>query len=925
MKTFENFIIFLFGFYCLGQEQAYYNKVDSLVYRGSNYIYTHQDSANFYFEKIFKLASQEQDWEIATDILEYKNFTAGYHYNLSAFKKNIERIDSLVSAQPGFFKDHLSYRSNILLHKGNYYFKIKDFKKSRFHFNKFLSNLKGKDDRVPSGIDAENILTSNEFLATMYLEENKLDLALELYEHNLRFIEKGNLENMVADKIATERLIAKLYTKQGNYELANYYFEKCVQYYIKSKESRYKNNLITTAFELTKNYHGLGREDSTKYYLKLAKENLLEEDPFWPNYYRIEGDVLSNRDFEKALSSYQHALQLFREKPNRFETSEIVLTLQKIGQLYEDHYKPEEALGYYQNALQEGSTDFSSNDFYDNPAIEGIPDKSLALDVLKKKAHLLTKSKKYKAALSTTDTSIDLLDFLRTSFESNLDKQYLFENAYPVFETGLWAAYNLYLETNDIEYLDTAFHYTEKSKTIILLEAIYSSQANRFSKVPDYLLEKEQQLRAEITFLEKQLKDGPSYEGEEDLFQAKNNYRSTLTEIENKYADYFNLKYNPDVVTINKLQKILNQDEALITYFYGDSHLYSLKISIAETEFTQLRVDSIVNGQIRNYWEQLQQPDSDLSGLSSLSHQLYGQLLEPHLAKGHYKKLYIIPDGLLNYLPFESFITQTNPTKYLVENVSASYANSATLLLQLKSEKKNLKLLSIAPSFENSTIQQLQPLPNNVLEARKTLDYFKGELLLGEQATLANFQRKKNDYDLFHFATHAILDDEFPEYSYLAFTPTTDDEDLLFISDLYNLRLDAALVSLSACETGIGDLRRGEGFISLSRAFFYSGAKSIVNTLWKITDYSSSEIMADFYGNLSKGMYKDEALRQAQLSFLQKHREDKLSHPYYWSSFVVSGNIDPIVAENEFWLYLLLGGLFLVSLIAVAYKRRKGT
>lgn len=922
MKDFKIYFIFFLGSLCFGQEQHYQHRVDSLFNLGSEYIYTKQDSANFYFEKIIKSAFQEQDWETAIDVLEYKNFTAGYHYNLSFLKKNIERVDSLVSAQSGFFKGHPIYRSNILLEKGNYYFKIKNFRKARFYFNELLSTIQTKNREFTQD-DRENIVISNDFLSVMLVEEGKFNLALELYEHNLRFIEKGNQENVVADKIATERLIGKLYVKQGKYPLANTYFKKCMHYYLETKDKKYKNNLITTAFELTNNYHQLGKIDSTKYYLKLAKENLLEEDPFWPNYYRIEGDVLGNISFEKALLSYQRALQLFRDKPNRFETSEIALTLQKMGQLYEDYNDYEEALNFYQKALQQASANFSLNDFDDNPQVESISDRALTLDILKKKALLLAKCKKYDAALATTDTAIDLLDFLRTSFESNLDKQYLFENAYTVFETGLLAAYQLYAKTKNSDYLDMAFHYNEKSKSIMLLEAIYSSRAHQFSDVPDALLEKEQQLKAEVTNLEKLLKDDPSQYIEEQLFQTRNRFHSTLKEIESRYADYFDLKYNPEVISISQIQKFLNKDEALITYFYGDTHLYSIKVSSEITEFNQVILDSTINDKILKYSKMLHRPDSGLAELSSLSHELYRCIIEPHLAQIPYKKLYIIPDGLLNYIPFESLVKQENPIKYLVEDISISYTNSATLLLQLQSGFKNHQLLSIAPSFENSKIKQLQPLPNNLEEARKTLDYFKGELLEKQQATLANFQKKHKDYGIFHFATHAIVDDEFPEYSYLAFTPTIDTNDLLFISDVYNLKLDANLVSLSACETGIGDLRRGEGFISLSRAFFYSGAKSIVNTLWKINDNSSSEIMVDFYGNLSKDMYKDEALRQAQLSFLQKHREDKLSHPYYWSSFVVSGNVDPIVEENKFWVYLLIGVLVLAPVIVIVYKNRR--
>ena len=136
-------------------------------------------------------------------------------------------------------------------------------------------------------------------------------------------------------------------------------------------------------------------------------------------------------------------------------------------------------------------------------------------------------------------------------------------------------------------------------------------------------------------------------------------------------------------------------------------------------------------------------------------------------------------------------------------------------------------------------------------------------------------------------------------------------EDLLYVADLYNLQLDVDLVTLSACESGLGDLKRGEGFISLARGFFYSGAASIASTLWKINDASTTLLMDGFYKILSQGDSKDVALQKAQVEFLNQNRQNGFSHPYYWSAFVISGNTDPLSFTYN-WVWLLIGVIVLL-------------
>ncbi|HMR17438.1 MAG TPA: CHAT domain-containing protein, partial [Mariniflexile sp.] len=217
------------------------------------------------------------------------------------------------------------------------------------------------------------------------------------------------------------------------------------------------------------------------------------------------------------------------------------------------------------------------------------------------------------------------------------------------------------------------------------------------------------------------------------------------------------------------------------------------------------------------------------------------------------------------------------------------------------------------------------PLVYNGQEAQNISAYFESSIYDGKQASIVNFKKDLSAYNLIHFATHASANDEFPDYSYLAFEDTENASNLLYAKDLYNYQINADLVTLSACQTGFGKLQKGEGMLSLARAFHYAGVPSIVTTLWKINDQSTSEIMTYFYKNLSDGLSKKEALRQAKLSYLNANEDALLRHPYYWSGIVITGNTLPLDTTNYFvWAVFILGGLMLILLFyKKLFKKRK--
>ena len=179
-------------------------------------------------------------------------------------------------------------------------------------------------------------------------------------------------------------------------------------------------------------------------------------------------------------------------------------------------------------------------------------------------------------------------------------------------------------------------------------------------------------------------------------------------------------------------------------------------------------------------------------------------------------------------------------------------------------------------------------------------------------------------YSVIHLSTHGKADDRVGDYSFLAFTEIPDslENEYLYVRDLYNLRLNADMVVLSACETGIGELQRGEGILSLARGFTYAGAKSIINSLWSVNDQSTKFLMERFYTYLLEGLDKDAALRQAKLDYLASGEN---ADPYFWAAFVPVGDMSPVELKdkNINWLWGL-GGISLVAILLVWLRRGRG-
>ncbi len=925
-------LILLLSFPCLlyAQENFEQNqKIGDYIQKGDKYLYQNQDSAYHFFKKAYDLAIQEDNWESSIEALYYEVYTSGYYYNLPKYKRAIDRMDSLLLSKReliGSFEYFKDAKISNILYKLDYNFTIKDFNNARKALSSLLDNLENRPIGTLTEDNIENLFSAYQYAGAIYKVEKKYNISEEYYKKSLRLFESNGMEK--SKKLTVYNLLASLYTAQKEYKKSNKFFSKTLEIHLSDK-NRFRNNIITSSILVAQNYIELAQLDSAKYFLNMTKSVMLKNDPFSSRYYnKLAALHIEEGKAQLAFEMYNQSLTIQMEKWEGAKNPAIANVFNKIGQLHESQNNIKNALKYYQKALQQLTTAFNSNNLNDNPGVTNSKNNGILFVTLKNKSGALNKANDFSNSLSSVNLAIVALDSLKPTFESEGDKQLLIENAFPLFETGIEAAFQLYKSTDNKKYIDQAFFYSEKGKSVILLEALLKTRANNFGKIPPEIVEKEKQLKSLITYLEKRIRRKKNTDLEEQLFDVRNEYRQFIKTIETRYKKYYDLKYNTEMATVAMVQNHLKSEETLVSYFYGDQAIYVITLGKKSKEFYKVKADHRLGAQINMAHEMLSNPKSDSRKLATLTYELYKRILQPSLQNKRVAKLTIITDGLLNYIPFGSLNTSKDDIQYLIEDVGISYSSSATLLLQLKAQYKgNNDVLAFAPSF-NSTVNSdkkytggLLALPNNKAEVQQILTYFQGKSYVKNDASLQNLNAEVSNYGIIHLATHAVVNDNTPEYSYLAFSPKKQEEYLLYVSDIYNLELNANLVTLSACESGIGDLKRGEGLISLSRAFFYSGAASIVNTMWKINDASTSQIMDNFYKHLADGKSKEVALQNAKLDFLKENKQNPLTHPYFWSGFVIAGDTTPVVEKKPIWIWIV-GGLFLLVFLGLLAFRR---
>lgn len=554
-----------------------------------------------------------------------------------------------------------------------------------------------------------------------------------------------------------------------------------------------------------------------------------------------------------------------------------------------------------------------------------------------------------KAAADSLSKSIDLLEVIRHQLKGGQSQELLVAENIDVFEQLIKIQYDIGTMEGSERYFANAFPIAEQSKARSFLDKFQEQIAFSNISLPKSYRDRENLVKSQlVTVNETLFEEINKQEKEKDkkkinqlnlkkteLQLAFNNLKK---ELEEKYPNYANVKY-PKIYDLNLLRaKIIDRSSAVISYFSGSEASYGWYISKRQLKMVKLPAKADLKKLIEKYRITLKDPlsfyddeeDTEVDNRRlhlAIGLKLYETLINPFDIEPEIKSILILSDGALHYLPFETLITkidigsegyQAANQRYLIEDYSVYYAPSASVLgaamdnlgqrvdkpddskiflgfgdpeFSLVNADENVKA---DPVFKQKGFYELSRLYATATEVNKISSLFSdSNRVFYQQGALEEKAKELSEsYKYIHFATHGILDEDNPEFSGVVLNLARDQKEDGFLtsSEIWDMRLKADMVTLSACETGLGKIVSGEGMVGLTRSFLYAGSASVVVSLWTVADDSTSELMINFYEYLKQGYPKIEALRQAKLEFVVKQKQTGDFHdPFYWGPFVLNG------------------------------------
>jgi CHAT domain-containing protein/Tfp pilus assembly protein PilF len=769
-------------------------------------------------------------------------------------------------------------------------------------------------------------------IAAYYSKHDNYGSALNNYEKALQIATK---ENCLEDMAISYLNLGGTWSDLGNHEKSLEYLKQAfkIDRKLADKPNIAKDlNNIGIATRLK----GLNNEN--KEYLKEAEQafrqalNIAKE----VGDQSLETQTLNNiGSIYSDLDQYNDALENFKkaasiaEKTNN--SSYLGMVYNNIGITYLNLGNSEEATKYYNRALELSST---------------YKDGTFVWETYLELGNSHKKQADYAGALKDYKNAIGSIEEIRSKIKvEDLKASYLgADKRIEAYQNLIDLLVTLHKADPEKGYDKEAFNYLERAKARAFLDSLEVAEVDISQGINPVLANREKGLTRDISkAYNKLLAPGLSpkdREGISDQIKTNEDQLETLKrEIRMSSPAYADLKY-PKVITYDEVPDILSAPEqAYFAYSIGIEASHAFVITPHGLKIFNLPARNVLQQQVIAYRRAI----SDRQNRDfHLGQDLFQELVSPGLEPG-LKKIIFVPDDILNLLPFETLLTSRKPDSWLVRDYMISYVPSLSSLRVLQERRRNgpkprQDLLAIGDPVYGSSEKgpgetqspaifydlssssgiSLSPLKYSGLEIQNISHLFpqsKVTVLEKENATERWLRSNPlTDYKIVHFATHSVIDDKKPARSaiVLSYNQNQAEGGLLQTRDIYNLKLNADLVTLSACETGLGQFIRGEGIEGLSRAFFYAGSSSVLMSLWAVNDQATYLLMERFYRHLKRSESLMEALRNAKLEMIGSRA---LSHPYYWAGFVISGKTDTRIFPESRNLALLLASIIGASMI----------
>jgi CHAT domain-containing protein len=869
-----------------------------------------------------------------TGDIQYK--LKAYEASESAYRAAISRKGKDLPFQAGIYEQ----LGAIYRRTGRYDRSLEAFELARKHYETLRDTL--------------SLASVNFLKGGIYFRKFDYEAGLSHYRQALSL--NGNKQNSFAAQNYFQ--MAGIHEKRGESGIAAGYFADALK--IWRRDSVRNRNAIAKAYNNLASMY-LRMNDFPK-----AEQNLLA----CFGIYEATGDTLGMGDVlfdlgelnmrlgkkQKAESFYKQGRALWMDSPgiNRLQKARAQRVFAGYAHSAGDQSA---ALVAIQDGFRQLIPGFRPKSPWENPGLDSggafrtdvlrlLALKGMALESWRTSG--IPEADRLRHAFNTYRDAVSTIDSLRIGFEADDSKLELFQDSWQVYEGAIRVAFRLAALSHDLSYREAAFTFAEKSKAILLLEAGKDQYARFAGGIPASMLAEEDSLVGALSESKRELQRALIRGTEQEIEDARNGLflrerscREFVLQLERNYPQYYHLKYDIQPVTVEALQDYLKKERStLVAFFYGRRDIFLFVVHAGSLQMARIENPENIRQRVQGYYRMLQ--DRQTSGdeaTREIAWSLYRDLLGDFVrTEKKPARLIIVPDGVLGYVPFESLLTKEpiegqphSSLPYLLRSFSVSYANSATLLLQQVNWKppkgKNSQpFLGVAPLFLSGS--PFNPLPLSEAEVSGLKDMLGGDVLSGMAATRKAFLKAAPDYRILHISSHASAVDTAPMNSWIAFAPDPAEADSgmrLYLREIYDMKLQADMVVLGACETGSGKIYLGEGILGLSHGFNYAGSKSLFTTLWSVNDAATSGMMTAFYQYLEKGLSKPEALRMARIDYLEE--TDALgATPYYWAAARLVGDPGPISFPSRFpyGIGLVILGIAIVGFY-LYYKRKART
>lgn len=781
--------------------------------------------------------------------------------------------------------------------RSSVYLAIQELEKVEFYLKKVYKE------------DCEN----NQLYGYLYIQLGNLEIERGDYFEGINYIQKG-LQNAIKLDSSVVPLgylaISDAYYGIQNYDVAQKYALRSVEEITSKSESSNENTVYLAKKYLAKVYAKIDKAKALELFNELIPyfetktkdltKNLGLRDCVKVMAEITEGD--ERKKYNEQLIEYSKTIDY-----NPFYAAELNIRLghNHIG---EDKEKAinffEKSLTFLLNGAKFSVTE--QND-WNNQNLSFPLSWEAVFGLMKcylKKYEDTLQEIHLENALTLQNDALSLIDLIQNNFKAEGSILSFNEKLVDFFGWSI----NALDYKNDLNKNAQIFNSIEKGKARILQMGFNEQKAKKtiLKKSNETLIKQLEELKGQLIALETQLATSKTETNETEnplfdvFFEKRLKYKKLLSEVEKKYPEYNEVKNQSGIFSLEEIQSQINDNQVLINYFLHEQNLYAFVLDDLDSELVKIDLSVDLAKKIENYITAINRFET--AKTNDLAFELYQILIQPIedllydiFEEASIKDLVIIPHSFMAKLPFDSLLRSKfrsgEPANYLLNGFNISYHYSASLwCLQKQAVPKQqyvYDIVGFAPVYLNRTDNEFSALPFSEEEINEVLALYeqqgkKSLKFMHEMASKAAFIKHAGEAKILHLAAH-FHQDENPTLSGLILSKN----ERIYINETFNLRLNADLVILSACESALGKLYNSEGMMAINRGLLFSGAQNIISTLFKVGDAQSNQLMQLFYQNYLKEQSASQALGNAKRTFIL----GKKSIPTkYWSAFVLIGS-----------------------------------